>query len=353
MDTVKSSIHPGERPSCQSPHLTSFAHVPISPRGCLRRLLQLLGGGLLILLLLIGGWSWLTNRRVAASEIYPAAADAPGQFLTIDGYRLHVQTFGDPAAPPLLLVHGFSVGGGSDWANLAAALQGDYYLIVPDLLGFGHSQRVTEPVPAYSHAGQAALLVGVLDALGVAETAVAGHSYGGGVAVQLALDAPARVSRLILVDAQVYDVGGGFFQALGNLPLGIGRAITWSTLGAGPQAELLARSSCAGGGECPTDAYLARRQRLAQIEDTTAALLAFNQTSRDARIPADVPQVTQPALVIWGEADPIIPLANGERLAAELPTAELHTLPGAGHSPQLFLPRQVADLVRAFMPAQP
>jgi pimeloyl-ACP methyl ester carboxylesterase len=101
---------------------------------------------------------------------------------------------------------------------------------VPDLLGFGHSQRVELPAHEYSHAGQAALLAQLVQELGLKSVDAAGSSYGGGVAAQLALDFPGMVRRLVIVDGQVYELGGGLFQAMGRLPWGIGSALTRKAL---------------------------------------------------------------------------------------------------------------------------
>ena len=60
-------------------------------------------------------------------------------------------------------------------------------------------------------------------------------------------------------------------------------------------------------------------------------------------------RVDMPAMIGWGAADPVTPLASGERLARETPGAELTTWPGLGHYPQLEDPAQVADAVAAFL----
>lgn len=314
-----------------------------------RTLLTILAGFFLIVLIGLGYWSWSTNRQVDASENREVTAGAPGRFVTVDGYQLHVQTLGDPAAPPLLLVHGFGIVAGQYFDTLGEELARDFYVIVPDLLGFGHSQRVTEPVAAYSHAGQAALLDSLLTELGVEQTPVVGHSYGGGVAVQLALDHPQRVERLVLIAPQVYTVGGGIFETLVTLPFGLGRALTWTSQGAGPRAEMLATFEC-DSGYCPTGEELQLRQQLAEIENTTDALLAFTATPDDARFPGELPQVDRPVLILWGTADTTVPYAdNADRLAADLPNGELISLEGLGHSPFKQVPVVIADLIREWL----
>ena len=73
----------------------------------------------------------------------------------------------DPTGAPLLLLHGFSIGAYDTWFPWADRLTSARTIIVPDMLGFGHSERVTAPHLDLTHQGQAALLNGLLDALDV------------------------------------------------------------------------------------------------------------------------------------------------------------------------------------------
>ena len=226
-------------------------------------------------------------------------------------------------------------------------------LIMPDMLGTGFSQRVTEPTAAYTVQGRVAHLAQLLDALGVAQVDVIGSSYGGGLATQFALDYPQRVRRLVLIDAQVYGSGGGFFQALGNLPLGIGRAITWQALGAGPQSLSLMQMGCGEAeGYCPTEADIAARQARAKVRDTTDALRAMSKTPPNGRIPDDIGQLDLPVLVIWGAEDAIIDPVEGERLAQDISRVRLEVIPGVGHSPHVEQPAVVADMILNFLSEQ-
>jgi pimeloyl-ACP methyl ester carboxylesterase len=195
---------------------------------------------------------------------------------------------------------------------------------VPDLLGFGHSQRVELPAHEYSHAGQAALLAQLVQELGLKSVDVAGSSYGGGVAAQLALDFPDIVRRLVIVDGQVYELGGGLFQAMGRLPWGIGSALTRKAL-VSPFAD----------------------EPFARIRGTTAALQALNRVAIDARIPEDLHELRLPVLLVWGEKDRLFPLAQARRLLRTLPNATLEIIPRAGHSPQEERPDEVAARIRA------
>jgi haloacetate dehalogenase len=118
---------------------------------------------------------------------------------------LFARTGGDPAKPPLLLLHGYPQTHAM-WHRVARALAADFSLVIPDLRGYGGS---TKPSPAatpeldhaqHSKRAMAADLAALMRSLGHERFAVAGHDRGGRVAHRLALDHPERVTKLALID---------------------------------------------------------------------------------------------------------------------------------------------------------
>lgn len=325
-------------------------HTFAARRPFRRLLLIALALLLATLLALTGGFSLWANARIAALETRDPADGAPGRIVAVRGYGLHVQELGGTtrSGVPLMLIHGFA-SSGAEFSRLAPLLAGRR-LIVPDLLGYGHSQRVVEPTADYSHRGQAALLAGLLDELGVETVDVAGSSYGGAIAAQFALDYPERVRRIVFIDAQIYQVGNAGGQAVAELPFGLNRALTWSTLGGGPLAPLLLASvcydldACREGGE-----FAGARAKLARIKGATDALIAFSRSPRDQRVPTDLGQVRAPALVMWGREDQVVPPEDGERLARDLPDARLEWIEAAGHVPHVERPTEVSALMTGFL----
>jgi lipase len=110
---------------------------------------------------------------------------------------LHVEELGSASGRPVLALHGVT-GHALRWRVLADALP-DVRLIAVDLRGHGHSPW-TPPWNLEQHVSDA---LGVLDRLGLDRAAVAGHSFGGAIAVHLARAAPQRVERLILLDPAI------------------------------------------------------------------------------------------------------------------------------------------------------
>jgi haloacetate dehalogenase len=108
---------------------------------------------------------------------------------------------GNRAKPALVLIHGFPQSHVM-WHRMAAALKDDYFIVMPDLRGYGDSSKL--PASAdHEQASKRAMasdIVGVLDQLGITQAHVCGHDRGARVAHRLALDHPARVSKLCLLD---------------------------------------------------------------------------------------------------------------------------------------------------------
>lgn len=312
------------------------------------RVLRWAGIVLAVLVAALAGWVvWVNLVSIPGAETLDREEAAPADLVEVDGRSVHLHLDGPESGEPILLVHGFGVLGGRTWEALVPELvEAGRRVIVPDLLPYGYSERIDEPGDWYTHRGQAATLAGLLDALGFDRADVMGFSYGGGVAAQLAIDRPDLVDELVIQDGQVYDLGGGFFGWLGTLPLGVGRALSYTALGASSTADRGLSLECGSGGSCPTEQTLEARRRAASVEDTTDALVAFARTGVNASIPQQLPEM--PTLVIWGSEDSIIPIENGRRLVSELADARLEVIEGAGHDPHVNRASEVADLVLSF-----
>jgi 2-hydroxy-6-oxonona-2,4-dienedioate hydrolase len=291
------------------------------------------------------------NYRISKDEVNAFDAAAPGRYLTVQGHRLHVRTFGDSAADPtgapLMLVHGFLLSGHTSflpWARDELAPKRS--LILPDTLGYGFSERIPAPGEHYTLQSYARDLAGILDALGIEKVDLAGHSWGGVIVAQFAHDYPNRLRRLVIMD-------GGFFfpeptaiEKIVQLPLGIGRGVAWQMLAGGPASysSLICRRQphCEG---APT----------LRIKDSTDTLRAMMYTSRTTNgmkdLDAELAHIATPTLVLWGDNDPIIPLETGRRLARVLPSARLVVIKDALHAPWFQEPKETARQLLDYLAA--
>jgi pimeloyl-ACP methyl ester carboxylesterase len=244
--------------------------------------------------------------------------------------------------PTVVLIHGIA-GSSTTWRAVMPALAAHYTVLAPDLLGHGHSAK---PRGDYSLGAYASGIRDLLAVLGQERATVVGHSFGGGVAMQLAYQFPERVHRLVLV------ASGGLGKEVSPLL----KAVTLP--GAEYVLPLLLHRRIREAGERP--ASLARRlgwrpsDTLAEVLRSYTTLTerhgqqAFIHTVR-AVIDVAGQRVSAhdrlylaaalPTLIVWGDRDRIIPVAHAHRAAEAIPGARLEVLEGAGH----FLPWRDAD----------
>lgn len=122
------------------------------------------------------------------------------KYLQVEGHRIAYLDEG--TGPPVLLIHGIPTSS-LLWRNIIPVLARTHRVIAPDMLNYGQSDKPEHT--DVSIAAQARLMVGVLDALGLARTDVVSHDIGGGVAQIIAVRYPERVKKLVLSSAVCFD----------------------------------------------------------------------------------------------------------------------------------------------------
>jgi len=230
----------------------------------------------------IHNWNVLAERRFAPAGDIPVYYEERG------------------AGDPLILIHGLSASG-RWWTRNISALAEHHRVYVVDLAGFGRSRAAQRP--ALGETG--AFLERWMDSLNIERASLVGHSMGGAIAARLAADFPARVDRLVLVNAAALPLSrsgmvlrfglGGVFRSVSPAFLPVVVADGWR---AGP-----------------------------------VSVIGAARDLLQADIRAKLSQIEAPTLVIWGERDRILPLALGEQLSTAIPDARLHVIRGAGHNP--------------------
>lgn len=227
--------------------------------------------------------------------------------------------------PPLVLIHGAGANAGV-WEPLRAPLS-SFDLYAPDLPGRGDSSS-----PACERAEDAARwLEGELDALDARGVIVLGHSYGGAVALELALSS-SRVARLVLV------ASGARLRVHPAILEGAERAVE----GGAPLPSDLAFTPLAS--RDAIDAY-ARAASATPPEATLADWRACDAFDRRGALAA----LDVPVLVMTGAADALTPPKYQRYLVEHLPRAQLELVEGAGHMLPWERPAELARAVRAWV----
>jgi pimeloyl-ACP methyl ester carboxylesterase len=130
-----------------------------------------------------------------------APINVTDHFVSINGLNIHYRDWGDRELPPLVILHGGGNSISRTWDHVAAALADQFRVIVPDLRGNGESSWA----PGYSWQLLLDDVLKLMEALGVEQTVLCGHSMGGRVAYMLASEHPKRVTRLVIVEADPVD----------------------------------------------------------------------------------------------------------------------------------------------------
>ena len=277
----------------------------------------------------------------------------------VDGFSLAYQVHGDPTRPPVLLLHGWP-GGSSDYRAVVPLLADRFHVVVPDLRGFGASDRhLVDPDEAYGPSAQARSVAGLLEELGLAGVVVGGYDVGTAVARSLASVRPDLVRALALCPPlpgagervlAADHVGEFWYQFLHRLPLGPDlldghrdrvRTYLWhfwthwsgpSFDPAGPEFEALVDSYARPGAfEASINWYRARN--------------ATTMSATTAAPPARSDRLAVPLRVLWPEFDPLFPRAWSDRLDEWFADVEVAAVDGVGHFVPLEAPDAFAALV--------
>lgn len=311
-------------------------------------LIKLFAGVVLLVMAALFGVVLHANYRISQDEVLENGANAPGRMLSVNGHRWHLVTRGktvDATRPPLLLIHGFIVPGQEAFVPWAESLGADRTLIMPDLLGYGYSERILEAGPHFAAKNYAAGLANILDQLGVAKVDVVGHSYGGAIAARFALDYPDRVRRVVFMNSPIHYLEPSAGERIIELPLGIGRAVAWHMMGSGPVS--FSKQICQD-----KPAVCAHPINIKGTTDTVRAMMASHRgTADNESLVKDISKITNKSLVVWGAKDRIFSIDYGQRLAKGLNT-QLAIIQNAGHMPYFHQPAATTSQLLDFLDAK-
>ena len=274
--------------------------------------------------------------------------------LSLHGHRIAYRTAG--SGPVLVLIHGIA-GSSATWDEVVPALADRYCVVAPDLLGHGESAK---PRGDYSLGGYASGVRDLLGALGYERASVVGHSLGGGVAMQFAYQFPERCERLVLVSSgglgpEVHPIlrAAALPGAEWVLPLlcaagvrdaveGAARFLARVGLRAAPDLEEMWRGFCS---LADADARLAFVHTLRTIIDVSGQRVS---AADRLYLAAEVP-----VLLVWGEQDPMIPVAHARMAHKVIPGSRLAIFPAAGHFPHRDEPRRFVEVLLDFLQSTP
>ncbi len=250
----------------------------------------------------------------------------------VDGLDVHYYKAGQ--GEPLVVVHG----GGGDartWWHNIEALSENYTVYAPDLPGYGASQ----PLDGHYFIPELAGFVGSFsDNLGLDRFHLVGHSLGGGVALNYALESPHKIRKLVLVSSLC--LGSeislwirllsmpALIRSLGGLTLAVLRGVKWLVKAFLAQVEFimpLSPSSVSIGGSVTT------------LKEQT--LVLANRLS----------EVLMPTLLVWGAKDLIVPVRQAYAAAQVIPDCQLKVFQNRGHNVHRDEVKQFSHVLTGFL----
>lgn len=259
------------------------------------------------------------------------------RYATVDGHRLFYREAGDPAAPAVVLLHGFPASSFM-FRELIPALADRYHVIAPDHLGFGHSDAPAATGFDYSFDALAGLTAGLLHRLGVPRYAIYVQDYGAPIGWRLALRPEAPVTAIVTQNGNGYTAGlvDGFWKPIREFWQHPGpdteadvrsaldlEAIRWQYTHGVPDPSVVSPDTWTHDhAQVSRPGNDAIQVRLFADYATNLALYpALHEYLRSKR---------PPLLAVWGRNDEIFGPAGAEAFRADVPDAEIHLLDG-GH----------------------
>jgi pimeloyl-ACP methyl ester carboxylesterase len=277
--------------------------------------------------------------------------------ITLHGHRVSYRAAG--SGPLLVLIHGIA-GSSATWEEVLPRLAERYTVVAPDLLGHGSSAK---PRTDYSLGAYASAMRDLLSVLGYERGTIVGHSLGGGVAMQFAYQFPERCERMVLVSS------GGLGHELHLLlraaalpgaewvlPLlcssrlcdavdGVARFLGRAGLRPGPDLDEIWRSFVSLSDPDARQAFIHTVRTVIDIRGQRAS--AGDRLYLATELPT---------MIIWGEHDPLIPVAHAYSAHERIRESRLEIFPNAGHFPYRDNPQRfvevLLDFIQSTAPAQ-
>jgi pyruvate dehydrogenase E2 component (dihydrolipoamide acetyltransferase) len=291
----------------------------------------------------------ITNEDVErAYETSRAAAAAPRaeQLELPNGLKLAALVAGPTDAPEtVVFVHGLG-GSQSTWASVLGDFAETYRIAAIDLPGHGGSDKPSPDGADYSLAGLAAILGEAIEKLEMAPAVVVGHSLGGAVGLQLALDRPKLVRAVALVNSAGLgpEISGELLDRIEAEP---------SREEARRLLELFFEDRRFVLDRGVDEMYAARSADGADAAVKAVAAAAFTREGQQIDLSSRLGEVEAPVLLAWGELDRVLPARQAVAAADALKSSWLEIFEGVGHVPQIEAAPAFSSVVNRWLRSLP
>lgn len=330
------------------------------------RIVGAVAGSLALAAVCVG--AYLYQPELSRQELSATLSNQDSKFLTLSsGASVHYRDQGKKDGPVLVMIHG-GFGSLQNWEGWIGPLGHHYRLISLDLLG--HGLTGASPAKLYARSHQRDAVAELLAKLGITRYALAGNSFGGGIALELALGYPDQVRALILVDSEgLPNAEHGYDGAQFNEDAAVQpddpsfTELGWHERLAprfvGSNVVRAALESMIHDKDQISDNMVERFASALRHEGNgEAQILMFRQNLYEIAqngaqdLKDKLPSIKIPTLVLQGEHDTLVPMSVAKRFQELIPNSKLAVVPNAGHMPMLEAPLKSAQAVQAFLDAQ-
>ncbi len=262
---------------------------------------------------------------------------------TINGIEIYYETHG--SGTPLVLISGLGYPAW-EWHKMVPHLAEKFQVITFDNRGVGLSDK---PAGPYTASMLAADVAGLLDALGLDQAVIVGHSMGGFIAQAFALEYPGRVSRLVLCSTN--------FGGPHHVPITAEAMAVLSDVKSDPVTRFkngLLVSTAPGFADAHPEIIQEWLEwRIANPIDVAGyqaqMAIGLGLLAEAASFEHKLPKISVPTLILFGAHDKVVPPANADLLASKIQGSRVVILPGAGHFFPIEVPAEAAQAVIQFV----
>jgi pimeloyl-ACP methyl ester carboxylesterase len=226
---------------------------------------------------------------------------------------IHYEAAG--AGEPVVLLHGLS-GSGRWWGRNVPFMAQRFRVYTVDLIGFGQSRG-----QRFALGEAAQVVLEWMDQLGIGQASLIGHSMGGYITIELAAHYADRVDKVVLVDALALPMNRSLLRTAARLVHSL-RYMPFNFI-----PVLVGDAFMAGPG----------------------TIIRAGREILQADVRDELQSIAAPAMIVWGEKDPLLPLQLGKLMKMHMPQAELCVIPGAGHNPMWDRPDDFNWTVSGFL----
>ena len=256
-------------------------------------------------------------------------------FIQVDGNKIRYLESGH-SDDTLVLIHGLGASA-ERWDDVIPTFSKDYHVIVPDLIGFGYSDK---PLVDYTPEFFSDFLGKFFDAAGIEKASLIGSSLGGQITAEYASENPDHIEKLILVSP-----AGVMKQSTPALDAYIMAALYPNEQSAKNAFEMMEGS----GDEVDQKIVNGFVERM-QLPNAKLAFMSTVLGLKNADvITKKLTSIVTPTLIIWGSDDPVIPITNADVFVSSIKDCRFYRMDGCGHTPYVQDPSAFSSVVLNFL----